>query len=292
MECTKPVRIFIKHKSGRPDIRYPDGLEVPCGKCLACRIQKRKEWSLRMLHELDYHNHNSFVTLTYNAENLPHNGSLVKRDFQLFMKRLRKHHSEKYSNKLKYFACGEYGDLTQRPHYHAILFGSGLIPEHKQAIEDNWPYGFVTIGMAEPDSINYVAQYIDKKLSGDLAYQEYNIKGREPVFRVCSHGLGLNYALENRDQIVKNGYITKRGIKHSVPRYYCKKLDYKINPDVVNTKDCEVVEGHTGIYVNSDVLYKYGNKDDVRSLIINTKKSKIQHNENLTARMSLKNKKL
>ena len=119
MYCIQPITIQVPIKGFKA---FQD-LAVPCGKCIGCRIAKRKEWSLRMLHELTYHPQSSFITLTYDDYHLPSDNSLKKRHLQLFIKRLRKNLGER---RIKYFACGEYGGQTMRPHYHAILFGSGL----------------------------------------------------------------------------------------------------------------------------------------------------------------------
>ena len=121
MQCTKPITLF---KVGTKT--YPLGLEVPCGKCLHCRKKQRSEWAMRLYHELGYHQDSVFLTLTYNDKSLPKNDSLVKRDLQLFFKRLRK--ALPSDKKIKYFACGEYGDDKECPHYHAIVFGLGLKP--------------------------------------------------------------------------------------------------------------------------------------------------------------------
>ena len=132
MYCVQPITIQV-----RPDGKALQNLEVPCGKCIGCRIAKRKEWSLRMLHELTYHPQSSFVTLTYDDYHLPPCCSLKKRHLQLFLKRLRKNLGER---RIKYFACGEYGGQTMRPHYHAILFGSGLTREDKNRVIDCCAY--------------------------------------------------------------------------------------------------------------------------------------------------------
>ena len=86
MYCVQPITIQVPIKG----IKAFQDLEVPCGKCIGCRIAKRKEWSLRMLHELTYHPQSSFITLTYDDYNLPSDNSLKKRHLQLFIKRLRK----------------------------------------------------------------------------------------------------------------------------------------------------------------------------------------------------------
>ena len=128
MQCTSPIRLY----KGVNSLVYPDGLVVPCGKCLSCRIAKRREWTMRLWHELPYHQSSIFLTLTYDDDNLPPNASLSKSDLQKFFKRLRKDLSY-VDRKIKYFAAGEYGPKTNRPHYHAIVFGLSL-----QGDDKNW----------------------------------------------------------------------------------------------------------------------------------------------------------
>ena len=295
MQCTNPVRIQVKNKFGRVSPDYPDGLDVPCGKCLGCRIKIRKEWALRMLHELSNHNDSVFVTLTYSDEYLPDNQSLDKKSLQLFFKRLRKDLA--FENRsIKYFACGEYGDESKRPHYHMIIFGMGLNDWDKLLVMQNWPFcdwsvkdiADKSFGLAEPDSINYVSAYIDKKFSGDLADSEYKDQGREPVFKLSSQGIGLRFALDNKSQIESQGYITRNGVKNSVPRYYIKKLDIEVNPP----DNFDAVEKVTGLYNKYDDVYKTANATDVRSLVSGIKKARTQSKKNMEARVNLKIKKL
>ena len=188
MQCEHPYRLLKNIDL----VKYPQGIDVPCGQCLLCRIARRKEWSMRMLHELDRYNDSVFLTLTYNDANLPENGSLRRTDLQKFFKRLRKQ-LDKDGRKIRYFACGEYGSQTQRPHYHAIIYGLSLRPQDKQLVMDcwklcDWNPAIIkgAFGLVEADSIRYVAQYIDKKYTGDLAETEYTLKGRDPVFKVQS----------------------------------------------------------------------------------------------------------
>ena len=91
-----------------------------CGQCLPCRINKKRVWTHRIMLESSLHTDNAFVTLTYSDENLPKDGSLVPRHVQLFLKKVRK---EIEPARLRFFCVGEYGDRTQRPHYHVALFG-------------------------------------------------------------------------------------------------------------------------------------------------------------------------
>lgn len=101
-------------------------IQLPCGQCLGCRLERSRKWAVRCMLEASLHEQNCFLTLTYAPEHLPENGSLVKRDLTLFFKRLRK----TYGEGIRYFACGEYGERFDRPHYHVILFG--FIPEDYQ----------------------------------------------------------------------------------------------------------------------------------------------------------------
>ena len=96
------------------------GYELPCGQCMPCRINKRNIWSTRLLLEDTLHDESSWITLTYNDENLPYREELDKTHYQLWLKRLRKAYPEK---KIRYYLCGEYGDDRGRPHFHVVLFG-------------------------------------------------------------------------------------------------------------------------------------------------------------------------
>lgn len=300
MKCTNPVRIQIKPKTGYASWKYPDGLTVPCGKCIFCRIHKRKEWSIRMLHEKEEHNDSSFITLTYSDVHLPSNSSLSKRHLQLFIKRLRKSMAP---SRIKYFACGEYGDKTHRPHYHAILFGVGLNKVHKQHVMDSWPYADwsnptikrKSFGLAEPDSIRYVAQYIDKKLSGDLAYEEYESKQRDPVFRLLSLGIGANYCDRFGSQFTQQGHITINGVKHAIPRYYLKRLRLNaedIQSDIAYTRECDVIHHYTGFDYSYDEAYKYLSKEEVLKYDELIRNAKRQNEATIVTKLGLKDRNL
>jgi hypothetical protein len=250
--CKSPVT--IKHEGKE--------MEVFCGKCLYCRIRHRSEWAMRCLHELGYWDRASFVTLTYQDSCLPQFGSLQKRDLQLFFKRLRKNLN---GRKIKYFACGEYGSKTMRPHYHLILFGVGLQQDDKEAVMVSWPYADWTVpairrkafGLVEYDSIRYVAQYVDKKYNNALEEQMYSDFNLETPFRLLSRGIGLNFCLDNAEQITNLGYITLNGFKRSIPRYYMKKLDLdsSLLKDYAIEADIALVEKATGLSYTSKELY-------------------------------------
>lgn len=194
-------------------------IEVPCGNCLSCRLARSREWSVRILHEMTYHKKSCFATLTYSDECLPLDNSLSKDVLQKFFKRLRKE-VDKKNVKLKYYACGEYGDAFGRPHYHAIIFGLGL--QDRKTIADAWGFGFVKLGTVTYQSARYVANYIQKKYNGRLADQTYGDK--QIPFQLCSQGLGKSWALDNEENLRENLGTTIEGTEVGLPRYYRKVL--------------------------------------------------------------------
>lgn len=297
MTCINPIRIY---KNLDPQ-KYPEGLQLGCGKCIACRIKIKVEWSLRMLHELKYHENSVFLTLTYNDEHLPNDYSLKKDDLVRFIKRLRKR-LENENRKIKYFACGEYGDKTYRPHYHIIVFGLGLTQHDKDIVKSCWKncdwsvdeINKEAFGLVEYNSIMYVAKYIQKKYSGELEYIQYTSLGLETPFRLLSNGLGKQFALDNKEQIQKNGYITMFGVKHSIPRYYIKilKLDMTYLSENAIKNDSETVKYYTNLYMTQDEFYRSQNASSVRSLEDAIMRAKTQQSLNLNSRIQLKESKI
>lgn len=208
------------------------GVPVPCGRCVACKIARVAEWSMRLEHELQYHEHASFVTLTYDDQHIPAGNSLVKRDLQLFFKRLRK----EISVPIKYYACGEYGDKTARPHYHFILFGYDFPDKQSfgkywisEQLKSLWLDGFSTIATVTPESIRYVCGYLHKKMYGDDYVRKLYGERVQP-FNLMSKGLGLRYAQDQEASIRRNLSVKVRGKDLPIPRYYVRKLE--IPPEV------------------------------------------------------------
>lgn len=137
-----------------------------CGQCIPCRVNRRRVWAARLQLESFGHDASCFVTLTYSEDHLPVSGSLVPRDLQLFLKRLRKAVSPA---RLRFFAVGEYGPQTFRPHYHAALFGLG--PLSGDVVRDAWGLGFTQTVELNAQTANYVAGYCMKKI-GDHCQAE------------------------------------------------------------------------------------------------------------------------
>lgn len=131
-------------------------LFLPCGSCVGCQLSRARSWAVRCSLELSCHSRASFVTLTFEDRYVP--PTLRRSDVSVFAKRLRKRLPPRSS---KYFACGEYGDLTHRPHYHALVFGT----EDEDLIRSSWGgRGFVTVAPVNPARISYVAGYCAKKV--------------------------------------------------------------------------------------------------------------------------------
>lgn len=208
----------------------------PCGQCMPCRINRTREWTIRLLHEYDAFDHKGlFVTLTYDSDSLPSDKSLHKDHLQKFIKRLRKNLNGRF---IKYFACGEYGkkgsDITPfgRPHYHLILFGVDL--DDSEIIKKSWSFcdwdllfkfkrGKKAIGFVTSDSCRYVAGYVQKKLFGfDKLFYETN--GLQPPFQLQSQGIGLSYVLENSENILQIKGVPYKNTIAPIPKYYKKKL--------------------------------------------------------------------
>lgn len=198
---------------------------VNCGRCAQCLKKKQLDWAFRLTHELQNSESACFLTLTYDDETVPVASagySLLRKDFQDFMKRLRKHANR---TKIKYYACGEYGENTERPHYHAIVFN--LPRPFDKYVDKAWKHGHIHIGTVNEASIMYTTKYTLKGLKRRKA-EEVDEFGREPEFTLMSNGLGIGYI---KNEIVRylrqNGtklLTLQGGVKKKLPRYYIEKM--------------------------------------------------------------------
>lgn len=239
----------------------PNGYErlvLPCGRCLLCTRRYRKMWALRVLHELRGYEQSSFLTLTVDDVHIdsvfprrPFSAwhSLSIKPWQDFMKRLRRHldyHRIPYEQPLRFYMCGEYGDVSHRPHYHVILFGwcpSDLVPlvGHKglyisATLARLWPYGYHTVGVVNSDRASYVAGYCDKKLDAnrmvwvdnDVAPEFINMSrgckslgtgGIGKAFWDKYHDTDL-YPQNDDGTFVRTCAVDRSGYYVQMPRYY------------------------------------------------------------------------
>lgn len=239
-------------------------IHIPCQQCYGCRLDRSRQWADRCMLEMEDHDSAYFVTLTYDNDHIPirkyvtdystgefdYSFSLVKRDFQLFMKRLRYYFP---NDKIRYFASGEYGTETLRPHYHAIIFGlhlNDLVPWSKSELGyqyynsaslqrawsdvDGYPIGFAVVGECTWETCAYTARYVMKKRSGAAAL-EYDLFNVEPEFSTQSRdpGIARNY-YDTHPHLFNYNYIylenEKGGRKIKPPKYY-EKLYEIDNPE-------------------------------------------------------------
>lgn len=219
--------------------RHVQDVCLPCGKCPQCVTARSKSWTIRSSLELQNFNQAVCLTLTYDNDHLPEDGLLQYKDFQLFMKRLRKKLGSKV--KLKYMVCGEYGKRsTVRPHYHAIIMGYfppdvDLMKPYKitrkktplyksKLLSDLWQNGFVDVGCVNHQTCRYISQYCCKK----LVHNSSQWKKKNKIVREFLHasvGFGLSWFRRNYRQVIEAGKIVLGGYKFPIPRYFIKKLE-------------------------------------------------------------------
>ena len=292
MICTNPRRIF---KNLDLD-KYPQGIEVPCGQCMNCRVKKRDEWSLRIMHESLYWDSCIFLTLTYDDEHLPKNGSLLPNDLTKFFKRLRKSIGNR---KIKYFACGDYGK-KERPHYHIIMFGMDFLnPDDIDIIKSCWNLcdwnmlGRLPFGNVTPQSIRYVCRYIESKVLGKESYYAYDLHNILPTYAVMSKGIGKNYAIDNNSKIIKELKCTALGKTYGIPRYYRKITDIPIEDikEYGKVREIKIVEKITGNVLTREQAYNELNKDEIIKIEDAIKESNKQIELNTQSIIDIKNRK-
>lgn len=205
-----------------------NGNVVRCGKCIECKIQYSEDWAYRVMLEAKKYEHNCFITLTYNEDNLPTAG-VCKRSAQLFIKSLRK---ALEPLRIRYFLCGEYGEKFLRPHYHAIIFNYDFEdkkffkfdnkgnPLYRSALlESIWKYGFSSVGEELTfDSAKYCAKYMqaDKRKFEEL--------GLEPPFVLMSRRPGLALDVVP-DTVGKYGQIYYQGQVKPAPQAFIRKAN-------------------------------------------------------------------
>lgn len=225
-------------------------VEIPCGHCIGCRLEYSRQWANRLMLEASLYDSNYFVTLTYDNENLPENyygdpssgvpirnSTLVLRDVQLFLKRLRKAIEPE---KIRFYLCGEYGTKTMRPHYHAIIFGLHLpvddLTVYKRSYNNDiyynsdllsrvWRKGFVVVSAVNWNTCAYVSRYVTKKFTGPerCFYDNFNIR---PPFAVMSRkpGIAKGY-FDTHDVNMTDSIVYGPGRSGLVPKYFEKFIE-------------------------------------------------------------------
>ena len=248
-----------------PEMMDQMAMTMPCGKCVECMRNKRMEQATRITHEIEGHEDNCFITLTYNNESIPMTDgqndargiqddsrfipTLRIKDYQDWLKRFRKQIKIHYGKDIRYFIVGEYGTKGKRPHYHAVIFGwkPDDLVEHKYCgkywtyrskfVEKTWKFGFIEIGVDVNAGVaKYCAQYVTKKFNkedrpNELAFPEFVRASK------MEGGLGACFVRKFHHQIAEQGYIltlnrqTGKAYKCSIPGYYKKLLEKEFKQD-------------------------------------------------------------
>lgn len=239
--------------------------KVPCKWCSGCQEKYSKEWATRCMLEASQYKHNYFVTLTYNEENIPRDDELINKktgeifqndnweqghlnpdDLKKFMKDIREYWRTKFNHTgIRFYASGEYGGITKRPHYHIIIFNlpiplenlelykikNGNILWNCDILSKKWNKGFVGLAEVNWDTCAYTARYVMKKLKGKQADERYYEQGMLPEFVRMSRkpGIGLQFFDEHFQEIYKNDEIIVAGHAEKIqpvkpPEYYDRRF--------------------------------------------------------------------
>lgn len=270
MSCTHPRQVF-QHRFNKGKVLFQEKyasqphlykpLQIACGQCIKCRLEYSRQWGLRCMYESTLHVQNSFITLTYAPEHLPENSNLERRDFQLFMKRLRK----KFTGvTIRTFYAGEYGGKFGRPHFHAILFGldfedkkfwkngrSGFPQYTSKVLEETWGKGLCSIGDVTHETCRYVAQYCLKKKTGEQSFTHYDyvdpvtfeVFKRTPEFCQASLGkaIGKGWYEKYKTDVFPADEVIVDGKSMKPPRLFMTLYEFEdpVAAQVVKDKRAE-----------------------------------------------------
>lgn len=270
MPCYKPLRaVRVLGPQGRAKLSFSRSsvgkpLGLPCGRCIGCRLERARQWAVRIMHEAKMHDENSFVTLTYDEDHLPATRTVVVEHCQLFLKRLR---ARVYPRRIRFFLCAEYGEICVkcengrkrcrcvppgpfrigRPHYHAIIFGLDFADKVRlkrsgefdlyssELLSSAWGYGGASIGEVNFDTACYVANYATKKITGPKAKDHY--QGRKPEFLLMSRGgrkaggIGRKWLEKFGSDVYPSDEVIVKGRPTRPPRYYDQWFE-KRSPEV------------------------------------------------------------
>lgn len=255
MPCETPQRAYQRADGGPLSFAAPNpgndphtwkAIDVPCGHCILCRQEQARQWGVRITHEASLWEESSFVTLSYDDKHLPLHRSLDFQDLEHFWKRLRHH-----VGKLRYFAVGEYGEQTQRPHYHACIFGHAFV-EHRQIIRDKptllwtspllaecWGKGHVAVGALNFQTAQYTASYTLKKLKTGQQYVRIDEETGELIRLVqpqprMSRNIAREWWIRYGNQVADHDLVIINGRKQKPPKAYDRWLA-EYEPERVET---------------------------------------------------------
>lgn len=261
MPCYKPITGFVPLEGGQvvfSEKKNCREVKIPCGGCIGCRVDKIDAWGFRCMAEASLHPVNWFVTLTYDDNTLPVDESLDHRDWQLFAKRLRAR-----LGAFRFFMCGEYGENTHRPHYHALLFGVDLPDLRKcnsvysvrdlyqsDLLTDIWGKGFTTVGTVTHESARYVASYVMKRVSGELEQERYSwvtrfgeyVVRKQPYGKMSlKPGIGADWLRKYSVDVSNHGAVFQNQFAKRIPTYF-RDLMERVDPKAADNLEVTLAE--------------------------------------------------
>ncbi|AXH76131.1 MAG: replication initiator protein [Microviridae sp.] len=261
MACFHPLQAW-KHFNGEVSFRkeahaLSHEISLPCGNCVGCRLERSRQWSVRIMHEASLHDKNCFITLTYDEAHVPFDSGLHYEDFQCFMRKLRR------TDKVRFFMCGEYGSLRLRPHFHACLFGidfddgkpvaaaaSGGFIYSSDKLSVLWPQGYCSVGELTHASAAYVARYTLKKSSNPRVYDFLDVSTGEVISRVpefvrmsLKPGIGSDWYDKFKSDVYPHDRVIVNGRAVKPPKYYDRK-DADFSNSITSLKRWEFAQAH------------------------------------------------
>lgn len=250
---------------------YPimlNGRAFGCGQCVLCKVNKRRVWTHRICLEASLYSENCYITLSYEDEHLPEGGTLVPQHMKSWLKALNQ---RMRPIKYRYFGVGEYGDVSERPHYHLILFGMptcrrGITRVGKHGRSDTccdvcemyqryWDYGSIFCGQVSQSSAAYVAGYVTKKYNKT----HFELGERHPEFARCSNRPGIGAAVCDE--------IAHKLLLHNLEQ---------VIDDVPHTLRHGRKEWPLGIYLRRRIRQRIGRSKNAPASVIQAMAEKLQ----------------
>ena len=267
--------VFKATEALNPD----DPMDIACGQCIGCKMKKAQDWAIRITHEAKYYEDNCFITLTFSNQELARRenpGTVDVNDVQKFLKRLRRHLDYRGENsKFRYFAVGEYGEKTGRPHYHILIFGwkpsDGTLWKttrkqsrlyNSETLAKLWTHGHANFGTVTWDSAAYCAGYITKKFNDHNCPERLTwidpitnkTREKDPEFATMSRrpGLGTRWIEEHHEEAFRDDYVIVKDKKRALPKFYDKWLEQHDPELLAELKDKRLEEYRKQPHITED----------------------------------------
>lgn len=265
MPCFHPLLAWQPANGGQLAFKGQHGhspIEISCGQCIGCRVDRATDWGVRITHESKLYDHNAWVTLTY-AENPV---SLVKSHLQDFHRALRQgeRRRKKDPPKIRYFGVGEYGEKLLRPHYHTALFNYWPHDAKRwdkesfrsDYLDKIWGRGMVDIRMLNWERAVYLGKYSMKKIGGEPAKNHYTRFDpstgefievtKEFATMSLKPGIGHDWYTRFVSDYLPCDNVVLDGRKRKVPKAYWRKFS-ESDPEtaeLVKTARKQALEAH------------------------------------------------